>query len=164
MSNYHLAQLNVARLLASLDSPMLADFVNNLDRINALAESSTGFVWRLKDDDGDATAIRPLGEDVIVNMSVWEDLSALNQYVYRSAHVEVLRRRREWFEGGVEAHMVLWWVRKGHVPTLEEATARLTLLRENGPTAEAFTFRTSFDAPDAVARSGMEGLLVECPG
>jgi Domain of unknown function (DUF3291) len=164
MSSYLLAQLNIARLLAPLDSPRLADFVDNLDRINALAESSPGFVWRLKDDDGDATAIRPLGEDVIVNMSVWEDLNALNQYVYRSAHVEVMRRRREWFERGVEAHLVLWWVRKGHIPTLEEAIARQALLREKGPTPDAFTFRTRFDAPDAIERSGTDGLLVECPG
>ena len=163
MSNYHLAQLNIARLLAPIDSPQLADFVANLDRVNALAESSPGFVWRLKDDAGNATALRPLGEDMIVNMSVWEDVAALHGYVYRSAHIEVMRRRREWFDRMVEAYMVLWWVPKGHIPTVEEAIERLTVLRERGPSADAFTFRKSFAAPDLTGQADEGGFLVECP-
>ncbi len=149
MSNYQLAQLNIAALKAPLDSPELKDFVDNLDRINALAEGSAGFVWRLKGDGNDATSLRPLGEQIIVNMSVWRDVAALRDYVYRSGHVEIMRRRREWFTRMAEAYMVLWWVPAGHEPTIAEAVERLTLLREQGPTARAFTFGEAFSAPDA---------------
>ena len=124
MSNYQLAQLNVATLKAPLDSPELKDFVDNLDRINALAESSPGFVWRLMGDGNDATSLRPLGDNVIVNMSVWRDVAALQDYVYKSAHTSIMKRRREWFTRMAEAYMVLWWVPAGHVPTLEEAVAK----------------------------------------
>ena len=165
MSNYQLAQLNIARLLAPIDSPTLADFVANLDRINELAESSPGFVWRLKDEAGDATAIRPFGDDVIVNMSVWQDILALKNYVYYSGHLDVMRRRREWFERMAEAHMVLWWVPKNHIPTVEEALQRLDTLREKGSTQDAFTFREPFEAPDAVgdADTNLSGAWVDCP-
>src|SRR5689334_22717540 len=106
-SKYELAQLNVAVMKAPLESPPMADFVANLDRINALAESSPGFVWRLKTDDGNATALRPLGEQTLVNVSVWRDVEALNRYVYQSAHVEIMKRRKEWFERMKEAYVVL---------------------------------------------------------
>lgn len=148
MSNYELAQLNIAVMKEPLDSPGMADFVANLDRINSLAESSSGFVWRLQTDDGDATAIRPMGESTLVNMSVWQDVESLNKYVYGSAHVEIMRRRREWFERMREAQVVLWWIRKGHRPTLPEAISKLELLRSRGPTEEAFTFRHAFSPPD----------------
>jgi hypothetical protein len=151
MSNYQLAQLNIAALKAPLDSPELKDFVANLDRINALAEGSPGFVWRLKGDGNDATSLRPLGEEIIVNMSVWRDVAALRDYVYRSGHVEIMRRRREWFTRMAEAYMVLWWVPGGHVPTMTEAVERLTLLRQQGPTVQAFTFAEAFSAPDVIA-------------
>jgi hypothetical protein len=163
MSGYHLAQLNIAHLKAPLDSPQLADFVGNLDRINALAESSPGFIWRLKTPAGDATELRPLGDDVIVNMSVWQDLEALKQYVYRSAHVEVMRRRKEWFERMAEAYMVHWWVRKGHTPTVEEAIARLEHLRQHGPTPHAFNFRDAFPAPDVSDAQDASTPFLECP-
>lgn len=165
MSNYQLAQLNIARLLAPIDSPALADFVANLDRINELAERSPGFVWRLKDEAGDATAIRPMGEDVIVNMSVWQDVTALKNYVYYSGHLEVMRRRREWFERMAESHMALWWVPKGHIPTVQEALQRLDTLRKNGPTVDAFTFREAFEAPDAIGKSDpdLSGSWADCP-
>ena len=146
---YQLAQLNVAMLNAPLDSPQLADFVANLDRINALAETSPGFVWRLIGEGNDATSLRPFGEDAIVNMSVWNDIDSLNRFVYRSAHVEIMRRRGEWFERMVEAHMVLWWVSSGHIPTVTEAIERLEHLRRHGPTPQAFTFRAPFAAPGA---------------
>ena len=163
MSNYQLAQLNIAALKAPLDSPELKDFVDNLDRINALAEGSPGFVWRLKDDGNDATSLRPLGEEIIVNMSVWRDIAALKDFVYRSGHVEIMRRRREWFSRMAEAYMVLWWVPAGHEPTVAEAAERLTLLRQQGPTAQAFTFSEAFPAPDESAV--IEGSLVDdtCP-
>ncbi|TGG95067.1 DUF3291 domain-containing protein [Natronospirillum operosum] len=147
MSKYQLAQLNIARLLAPLDSPQLADFVANLDRINALAESSPGFVWRLQTEEGDATSIDYFGDDKIVNMSVWESIEALHDYVYRSAHVEVLRRKKEWFHTMAEAHMVLWWVPAGHLPSIEEAAVKLALFNEQGPTEQAFSFKQPFPAP-----------------
>lgn len=150
MSAYELAQMNIGIIKAPMDSPVMAGFADNLERINAVAESSSGFVWRLQTDEGNATAIRPFErDDLLVNMSVWRDVQSLSQYVYTSAHVELMRRRREWFERMDEAFLVLWWVRAGHRPTLEEGTARLEMLRVRGSTSEAFTFRHAFPAPDA---------------
>lgn len=149
MSAYELAQLNIAIMKEPLESPSMADFVANLDRINALAESSPGFVWRLQNEDGDATALRPMGEDTLVNMSIWRDVESLNKFVFGSAHVEIMRRRKEWFERMGEAYVVLWWVRQGHRPTEAEAIAKLQVLRAKGPTEEAFTFRQAFLPPDA---------------
>ena len=97
MPGYHLAQLNVGIATAPLDSDVMADFMNNLDRINALAESSPGFIWRLKADDGNATSLRPIDDRTLVDMSVWTDAQSLSSFVFRSSHVEFMRRRREWF-------------------------------------------------------------------
>jgi len=146
-SHYHLAQLNIAKLAAPLDSPPLADFVAALDRINALAEASPGFVWRLKDDAGNATAFRPFGDDVIVNMSVWTGRQALFDYVYASDHTPFLKRRKEWFAmpAGDDPHLVMWWVPVGTYPDLIEAEARLTLLKRFGPNQNAFTFKRFFE-------------------
>lgn len=152
MSGYQLAQLNIATLLAPLDSPQLADFVANLAPVNALAEQSPGFVWRLKDEEGDATAFRPFGDNMIVNMSVWRDVASLQAFAYRSGHSEFVRRRREWFEKASEAIFVLWWVPEGHEPDLAEAAERLAILRSRGPSAEAFTFREAFPAPTELVR------------
>jgi len=163
MSRYELAQLNIGVAKDSLESPVMADFMANLDRINALAESSPGFRWRLQTEEGDATALRPLDERTLVNMSVWRDVESLSAYVYKSAHVEIMRRRREFFERMEQAFMVLWWVPKDHRPTIEEALARLELLRANGPTAAAFTFRKAFPAPDAVASAATISFGGECP-
>ena len=107
MSNYYLAQMNIATMKEPLESPGMADFVANLDRINALAEASPGFVWRLQTEEGDATSVRPLGEDILINISVWKDVESLNTYVYESAHVEIMRRRKEWFERMRDAYVVL---------------------------------------------------------
>lgn len=148
MSRFELAQLNIAKMQAPLDSPLLADFVANLDRINAVADGSAGFVWRLQSTEGDATALRPLGEDTLVNMSVWKDVASLRNYVYRSAHVEVMRRRKEWFSHMAEAFVVLWWVPEGHRPSIEAAIAKLDLLRSAGPSEQAFTFRQAYPPPD----------------
>ena len=149
MSAFELAQLNIAIMKEPLESPSMADFVASLDRINALAEAAPGFVWRLQTEEGDATAMRPMGEDILVNMSVWRDIESLNRYVYGTAHVDIMRRRKEWFEHMRDASVVLWWVRQGHRPTVPEAIAKLELLRNQGPSAEAFTFRHAFLAPDA---------------
>lgn len=150
MSHYHLAEINIGRLRAPVDSPILADFVANLDRINALADAAPGFVWRLVGEGNDATDIKPDASDpmMAVNMSVWTDPQALGAFVYRSDHIGVMRRRAEWFEK-LELYMALWWVPAGHIPTVEEGMGKVETLRRLGPTASAFTFRTPFPAPDA---------------
>jgi hypothetical protein len=164
MSAYELAQLNIGIIRGPMDSPVMAEFAANLERINALAEASPGFVWRLQTDAGDATAIRPFDNpDQLLNMSVWRDADSLRRFVYRSAHADVLKRRREWFEAVTEAIMVLWWVPRGHRPSIEEAVARLTLLREHGPQREAFTFRHTFPAPDAPPSEAPGGFEDRCP-
>ena len=164
MSGYELAQLNIGLIRGPMDSPVMAEFAESLERINAVAEASPGFVWRLQTESGDATAIRPFdNENLLVNMSVWADLDSLRKYVYRSAHVEVLRRRREWFEEMSEAFLVLWWVPRGHRPALAEAIARLEQLRARGPHPEAFTFRQVFPPPDASSSESPALYGDECP-
>lgn len=163
MSAYELAQLNIARMKEPLESPALADFVANLERINALAERSSGFVWRLQTAEGDATALRPLGEDTLINVSVWRDVGALNNYVYQSEHVDFMRRRKEWFERMREAYVVLWWILRGHRPDVAEAIAKLDLLRAKGPTVDAFTFRRAFPPPDGAQPSAPLEFGDECP-
>ena len=147
MIRYELAQLNIAQLLAPIDSPQLQDFVANLERINQLAEQSPGFIWRLQDEAGDATSFTHFGAETIANMSVWRDRDALFEFVYRTAHVHILRHKRKWFEPLDRQHMALWWVPEGHQPTLQEADQRLQLLQTLGPTADAFTFKAHFPAP-----------------
>ena len=151
--SWHLAQLNIGRLRAETDDPSIAEFMDNLDPINALAEASPGFVWRLQTDDGNATAIRAFPNDdlMVLNMSVWESMEQLADYVYRSAHTPFLRRRAEWFERLREVYLVMWWIPAGTVPTLDEALARLDHLRTFGPTPEAFTFRQPFPHPGGPA-------------
>ena len=146
--HFELAQLNIGVIRGPMDSPVMADFAANLDRINAVADASPGFVWRLQTDEGDATGIQAFDDELmLVNMSVWTDLESLRKFVYRSAHVEVLRRREEWFEHMSAAFLVLWWVPRGHRPGIEEAIARLEILRGRGPGPEAFNFRQSFPSP-----------------
>ncbi|HTT03296.1 MAG TPA: DUF3291 domain-containing protein [Steroidobacteraceae bacterium] len=164
MSGYQLAQLNIGIIKGPMDSPIMAEFAANLDRINALAESSPGFVWRLQTPEGNATAIRPFeNESALINMSVWQDADSLRKFVYRSAHADILRRRREWFEKIGEAILVLWWVPRGHRPSVEEAIARLELLRRNGPHPEAFTFRETYLPPDAPTTEQPGRFNDECP-
>ena len=164
MSAYELAQLNIGTIKAPMDSPVMAGFASNLDRINTLAEATPGFIWRLQTDEGDATSIRPFdNENMLVNMSVWRDLESLNQYVYNSAHVELMRRRREWFERMSEAFLVLWWVPSGHRPSVAEAISRLELLRTKGPTPEAFTFRNAFPPPEARSSGPAVSFGADCP-
>lgn len=151
---YHVAQLNVARLLAPIDSPQLADFVAGLNSVNLLAESSPGFVWRLIGDeaDRDATYVPTVFDaDVLVNLSVWEDVDSLWEFAYRGPHLEYLRRRNEWFGDIGERYQVLWWVPVGTEPTEREAADRLEHLRAHGPTPEAFTFRQRYPAPATAA-------------
>ena len=146
--SYHLAQVNIAKIKAPLDSLVMADFVNNLDRINTLAESSPGFVWRLKDGD-DATTIRMYDDDyLVVNMSVWQDLDHLKKFVYQSEHLGIFKRKGEWFENMEKMHMALWYVQDGNYPSVEEAEERLNHLRTHGETPYSFSFRKIFPAPD----------------
>ncbi|CAM4201486.1 DUF3291 domain-containing protein [Nocardiopsis rhodophaea] len=148
MADHHLAQLNVGTLNAPLDDPSMAGFVDNLAPINALADASPGFVWRYTDEGSDdATDARPFGDDLLINLSVWASWEALWEFTYRSDHIDLLRRRREWFRHMRDASLVLWWIPAGHIPTLDEAGERLSLLRHHGPTAEAFTFKDSFGPP-----------------
>jgi len=147
---WHLAQVNIAVLRAPIESPDLADFVALLEPVNGLADGSPGFVWRLQTEDGDATAIRAFDDErIIVNMSVWETVEALGEFVYRSRHLEVLRRRREWFEKMATAYVALWWVPAGTTPTVDEAKRRLDTLESLGPTPDAFTFKEPFPPPDS---------------
>lgn len=147
---YHLAELNIARMLYEMDDPRFAGFVNRLDEINALAEKSKGFVWRLKTDEGDAMSIRAFDDDkLIINLSVWETIDALFQYTYYTAHAELFKQRQDWFEHIEKPMFVMWWVPKGHTPSLEEAKEKLELIRVQGPTAKAFHFKQRFDPPAA---------------
>jgi hypothetical protein len=150
---FHLAQVNIGVVRAPVTSPQLADFVAQLDPINALADRSPGFVWRLQSDAGNATSIHAFDDErILMNMSVWRSLEELRDYVYRSAHVEVLRRRGDWFERMSEVHLALWWLPTDRLPTVEEAKWRVELVRRHGPTAEAFTFRSPFGPPDVSRR------------
>ncbi len=145
MSKFHLAQINVARAKFPIDAPEMFGFTSNLDRINALAESQPGFVWRLQDDSNNATEIQIFDDPmIIVNMSVWESVEALKDYVYRSAHVEIMRQRKEWFHLMKEAYYALWWIPRGHIPKTDEAKEKLELLRRKGPCPEAFDFKCMF--------------------
>lgn len=149
MTRHHLAQVNIGRLRAHIDDPLIADFKNNLSAINAVAEASPGFVWRLTGEGDNATDIIAFDDPLMaINLSVWEDLASLGAFVYRSGHVAFMRRRREWFEE-MDNFMALWWVPAGHTPTPEEAIGRLDLLARLGPTDQAFTFKTPFPAPDS---------------
>lgn len=168
--SHFLAQVNIGRLRAPLDSPALADFVAALDPVNAAAEAAPGFVWRLQTEDGNATSVRAFEWDiagsagVIVNMSVWESVEALAAFVYSHQHRPVLRRRREWFEPMTEAYTALWWIRRGTTPTTAEAEGKVRRLRAHGPTPLAFTLRVHFPPPggaDREARTGSEEWM--CP-
>jgi hypothetical protein len=160
---HQLAQLNIAAMKGPLESPLMADFVANLDRINALAESSPGYVWRMKTDEGNATALRPFGDEVLVNLSVWQDLETLRDFVFGAEHVEIMRQRGRWFERMAQAYVVFWWVPAGHRPTTEEARERLEHLHQWGPSERAFTFRNPFPAPDISSPPPARPFPDECP-
>ena len=150
---WHLAQINIGRLVAPADDSQVAGFFAELDRINALAESSDGFVWRLKGEGNNATDLQPKPDDPLfaINMSVWTDIDSLAGFVYRTAHREVMRRRREWFAHLRDPYAVVWWVAAGVRPTITDAEERLASLREHGPTPYAFTVRRPFPPPGSSA-------------
>jgi hypothetical protein len=164
VANYHIAQVNIGRVKAPVEDPLMAGFTTRLAEINALADGSPGFVWRLQTSAGDATYFRPYDDDrILVNMSVWESIEALRSYVYRSAHKELLRERQQWFEPFAGTYLALWWVPVGHRPGLDEAKKRLARLAEQGPTQFAFTFQTIFQ-PDEEFQRGIDWSLFQpCP-
>lgn len=145
MTDYHIAQLNIANAQDTMDSDTMKGFVDRLDEINALADNSRGFVWRLQTEEGDATSINAFDDPMlIVNMSVWETLESLKDYVYKSIHLELLRDKAKWFHKMPMAHHVLWSVPAGHIPTVEEGKQRLQYLRQHGPSEYAYTFANAF--------------------
>jgi hypothetical protein len=157
MARYRLAQVNIGRMRAPIGDPIMEGFRTQLDPVNALADRSPGFVWRLQTEEGNATAIRPYADDdrMAINMSVWESLESLRNYVYQSAHVAPLRDRKQWFEPLDGPILALWWIPAGHIPSVAEAIERLEMLKARGPSPEAFTFRHPFPAPGDEQPQGM---------
>jgi hypothetical protein len=164
MQTFHIAQVNIARMKAQLDDPIMAGFAARLDEINALADSSPGFVWRLQTPNGNATYLRPYDDDrILFNMSVWSTSDALRHYVYRTAHAEMVRQRNEWFDKISAVYVALWWVPAGHIPGVQEAKKRLAHLEAHGPTQFSFTFRSVFDPDEAFQRSIDWSAFDPCP-
>jgi len=164
MKKLHLAQFNIGRMLGPLDGPVMRGFVERLEEINAIADGTPGFVWRLQTDAGNATYLRPYDDEwIIVNMSVWETVEDLRNFVFSGKHSEVLRQRREWFEKLEKPITVLWWVPAGHVPSIDEAKKRLAHLQERGPTPFAFSFRTVFPPDEEVVAATDWSAFEPCP-
>lgn len=154
MMEYHLAQVNTARMNADLDDPLMSGFVQRLDEINTLADDSKGFVWRFKTAMGDATYLRPFDDQrILFNMSVWETLEDLRHYVYRSTHLELLKAKENWFTKLAEAHLALWWIPQGNLPSVEEALEKLRLIQARGSSPDAFTFAKPYPMPNKVPTS-----------
>lgn len=146
MTKYRLAQINIAEALASMESETMKGFVDQLDEINALADQAPGFIWRLQTEEGDATSIQAFDNPrLIVNMSVWENLEYLKNYVYKSLHVELIRDRDAWFNKMINVHQALWWIPAEHIPTVEEGKEKLEYLQLHGVSKIAFTFAKSFE-------------------
>ena len=161
---YRIAQVNIGRIRAPLDDPLMAGFVARLDEINALADNSPGFVWRLQTPEGNATYLRPYDDDrILVNMSVWETVEALKHYVYQTAHSELLRQRDRWFERLSAVYVALWWVPASHLPGVDEAKKRLAYLDAHGPTPFAFTFKSLFPPDDKFQQSIDWSSFQRCP-
>jgi hypothetical protein len=164
LSGYHIAQVNIGRVKAPLDDPTMAGFVTRLDEINALADGSPGFVWRLQTSEGNATYLRPYEDDrILLNMSVWQTVESLKHYVYRTAHAALLQQRQAWFEKFAGAFMALWWVPEGHIPGIDEAKKRIAYLDAHGPTQFAFTFKTVFEPDEAFQHAIDWSSFRPCP-
>ena len=165
MNEYHIAQVNIGRIKAPLDHPTMAGFMNRLDELNAIADRSPGFVWRLQTGEGNATYFRPYEHDdrILLNMSVWENIETLKHYVYRTIHAELLRQRHDWFEKFAGTYTALWWVPAGHRPSIDEAKQRIAHLEANGPTEFAFTFKTTFPPNEDFQRRIDWSAFRPCP-
>ncbi len=163
MSKYHVAQVNIGRIRADLDDPIMAGFVDRLEEINALADASPGFVWRLQTPEGNNTYLRPFADDrTLLNMSVWKTVEELRHFAFKTAHVELLRRRHAWFEKFEGAYAALWWVPSGHIPGVDEAKRRIAHLDAQGPTEFAFTFKSVFPPDDEFQRALDWSSFVQC--
>ncbi|WP_298477593.1 DUF3291 domain-containing protein [uncultured Maribacter sp.] len=147
--NYQLAEINIARIKGiTIDDPIMKEFVDNLDTINNLAENSPGFVWRLKDDSNNATNLNPYNDvQIIINISVWENVETLSNYVYKTVHSDFLRRRKEWFKNYGNVSTAMWWIPEGKYPSVEEAVEKLAELQKNGTSTSVFNFKNTFPKP-----------------
>jgi len=146
---YQLAEINVAKMIGvNIDDPIMKEFVDNLDRVNQLAEESKGFIWRMKDEENNATSFNPFNdEQVIINLSVWQDIDSLQHFTYKTFHTDFLKRKKEWFAKYGKIHFALWWIKAGNYPTIEEAIERLDYLQLNEPSEKAFNFKVQFPKP-----------------
>ena len=147
---YQLAQINVARMIGvNIEDPVMKEFSDHFDAVNQLAEESEGFIWRLKDEEDNATSFNPFNdEQVIINLSVWKNKESLEYFTYKTFHVDFIRRRKEWFQKYGKAYYVLWWIKDNEYPTVEEALERLEYLQKNGPSEFAFNFQKVFQHPE----------------
>jgi len=148
---YQLAEINIAKMKGiNIDDPIMQEFVDNLGVVNELAESSEGFIWRLKDENDHATSFNPYDdEQIIINVSVWKDIPSLEHYVFKTFHTDFLKRRKEWFKSYGKAYTAMWWITAGEYPSLEDAVARLDHLQKEGASAYVFDFRNKHQAPTA---------------
>jgi hypothetical protein len=147
---YHLAQVNIAKRLAPMDDPIMQDFINNVEKINAIADEAEGFIWRMQDEDKDLGADIFQDDTLLINMSVWESLVSLFNYTYKSGHIEVFKRKKEWFSKMKMVHMAFWYIPEGYEPTFQDAKQRLDYLNKYGDTPYAFSFKSKFSAKDAI--------------
>ncbi len=149
MSKYHLAQINIARMKGvNINNPVMKEFVDNLDKVNTIAESSEGFVWRLKDESNNATNFNPYDdEQVIINISVWESIEYLEIFMYKTLHSDFLRRRKEWFQKFGKAYFAMWWIPEGQFPTMQDAVDKLDYLQANGASDLVFDFKNKYPPP-----------------
>lgn len=152
MKKYHLAEINIAKIKGvDINDPIMKEFVDNLDKVNEIAEKAPGFVWRLKGENNNATNLNPYNdEQIIINVSVWESMETLEDFMYKTFHSEFLKRRKEWFVTYGKAHTAMWWIPEGHIPTLKEATDKLDDLQKNGASVDSFDFRIKFSAPSTL--------------
>ncbi|WP_036196125.1 DUF3291 domain-containing protein [Maribacter antarcticus] len=149
IKKYQIAEINIARMKGvNIDDPIMKEFVDNLDRVNDLAENTKGFVWRLKDENNDATNFNPYNdEQVIINVSLWETIESLEMFVYKTFHTDFLKKRKEWFHSYGKVYTAMWWIPKGEFPTIQEAVKKLDYLQKNGSSQVAFNFRNKFSKP-----------------
>jgi hypothetical protein len=149
MNTYQLAEINIGRIKGvNINDPVMKEFVDNLETVNALADGSKGFVWRFRDDNNNATNFNPYNDQqVIVNVSVWESIEDLEHYMYKTFHADFLRRRKEWFQRYGKVYTAMWWIPAGQYPTLQQAVDNLDYLEKNGPTEKVFDFKTKFPRP-----------------
>lgn len=147
---YHLAQVNIAKRLAPMDDPIMQDFINNVEHINAIADKAEGFIWRMQDEDKELAVEIFQDDALLINISVWKNLESLFDYTYKSGHIEVFKRKKEWFSKMKMVHMAFWYVPEGYEPTFQDAKNRLDYLNKYGDTPYAFTFKSKFSPKDAV--------------